>query len=414
MGPIVLLDKSTLQSLSHDEVIILHKYYLVNIAPVLTIEILGDLKKPTKDSLSQDKVVELANKLLPYDFALNVHFRNSIAASLLGYDVKMDGRPLLGGGRSVITREGGKGIVFEETPEAKALFRWRDGDFLEAEKELAERWRESTRGVDFESLRQHLRDVYNAVPRFRSLEELQIYLNKFLVATAFQVNFLKLLIFEFNLDFNNAQKIFYRWEIGNFKTIKDFSPYAFYCFSVNMFFQFGLMSDLIGTKATNRVDLEYLYYLPFCMIFGSNDKFHKLLTPFFLRKEQSFISGQDLKADLSSIANRWNVLDEKGKLEWTHEFGYAPPTSLSSILWDKHMNPEQEHKDFASNLSKDQSKRIIDMIKNKLNGQSENPNINTDCDSADFVIRKTYIRLNDLCPCGSGKQFKDCHGVNLA
>jgi hypothetical protein len=72
MGPITILDKSTLQSLSFDEIIILHKYYLLNIAPVLTIEILGDLKKPAKNALSEEKVIELANKLLPFDSAINV------------------------------------------------------------------------------------------------------------------------------------------------------------------------------------------------------------------------------------------------------------------------------------------------------------------------------------------------------
>ena len=129
MGPIVILDKSTLQSLSFDEIVILHRYYLLNIAPVLTIEILGDLKKPSNNTLSENKVTELANKLLPYDTEVNVHYKDVIVDSLLGLDVKMDRRPVIGGGRPVLTKDGEKGIIFEETPEEKALLRWRKGEF---------------------------------------------------------------------------------------------------------------------------------------------------------------------------------------------------------------------------------------------------------------------------------------------
>ena len=62
MGPSIILDKSTLQSLSPDELFILNKFYFIHITPVLLIEILGDLKKPTKDGLSEDRVAILASK----------------------------------------------------------------------------------------------------------------------------------------------------------------------------------------------------------------------------------------------------------------------------------------------------------------------------------------------------------------
>ncbi len=51
MGPIIILDKSSLQALSKKELVLLNKLYFVNIPPVLTIEILADLKKKTKMGL---------------------------------------------------------------------------------------------------------------------------------------------------------------------------------------------------------------------------------------------------------------------------------------------------------------------------------------------------------------------------
>jgi hypothetical protein len=49
------------------------------------------------------------------------------------------------------------------------------------------------------------------------------------------------------------------------------------------------------------VDIAYLYYLPFCMVFASSDNLHKRVVPLFLRPDQSFVEGPDLKADLKKI-----------------------------------------------------------------------------------------------------------------
>jgi hypothetical protein len=44
MGPIVILDKSAFQSLSHEELGFLNKHYTVNIPPVLILDMFADLK----------------------------------------------------------------------------------------------------------------------------------------------------------------------------------------------------------------------------------------------------------------------------------------------------------------------------------------------------------------------------------
>ena len=45
MGPVLICDKSTLQSLARDELSALRRYYSLTVPPVLVIEILSDLKK---------------------------------------------------------------------------------------------------------------------------------------------------------------------------------------------------------------------------------------------------------------------------------------------------------------------------------------------------------------------------------
>jgi hypothetical protein len=70
-----------------------------------------------------------------------------------------------------------------------------------------------------------------------------------------------------------------RWERSPGKQIAAFAPYAAYCNRVLLLFHFALLGGLIGTKATNRIDLEYLYYLPFATAFASGDALHATLAP---------------------------------------------------------------------------------------------------------------------------------------
>ena len=63
MGPVIILDKSAFQSFSRREHLSLHIHFLENPTPILAMELLADLKKPSKDGKSpQQKVQELAEK----------------------------------------------------------------------------------------------------------------------------------------------------------------------------------------------------------------------------------------------------------------------------------------------------------------------------------------------------------------
>jgi hypothetical protein len=124
MGPHLICDKSTLQSLSRQELDALRRYYSLNVPPVLIMEILGDLKKASDVAANREMVQELANKILPACSAVNVEFRQMILGEIAGYSVEMRGVPAIGGGRQVVSASGKKGIVFDESPEKGALLRW--------------------------------------------------------------------------------------------------------------------------------------------------------------------------------------------------------------------------------------------------------------------------------------------------
>ena len=62
-----------------------------------------------------------------------------------------------------------------------------------------------------------------------------------------------------------------------------------------------MRNELISTRPTNWIDLEYCYYLPFCRVFLSDDKIHDSLVPYLIDKNQCYIKGSDIKKDLKRI-----------------------------------------------------------------------------------------------------------------
>ena len=90
MGPFVILDKSSIQTLSFDEIVFLNRYYWVNIPPILLTEILADLKKNQESEEAKSEVISLAKKLLQSDSAINMPYERMIEASLVGHDPCLD------------------------------------------------------------------------------------------------------------------------------------------------------------------------------------------------------------------------------------------------------------------------------------------------------------------------------------
>jgi len=70
------------------------------------------------------------------------------------------------------------------------------------------------------------------------------------------------------------------------KSLNNIAPYASYVIKVNIFFDIcitrGFISDV---RKSNKIDISYLYYLPFCMIFISSDKLHRSCVLLFLKEK---------------------------------------------------------------------------------------------------------------------------------
>ena len=179
-----------------------------------------------------------------------------------------------------------------------------------------------------------------------------------------------------------------------------------HCLKVDLLFHFGLKSELVGTRPTNKVDLEYLYYLPFCNIFSSNDKIHKQLAPLLLRDNQKFIVGEDLKADLKNIVDFLNGKDDAT----LKQFSSYPPIleeSLTYNLWKEYFH-YSEAMNFKRKITEKElvnAKEQMKKFEKAMNGGQVEFG---EGDAEEFIVKQSTIGPNDPCLCGSGKKVVEC------
>ncbi|MCA9421641.1 MAG: hypothetical protein KC592_11505 [Nitrospira sp.] len=360
MGLQLLLDKSTLQSFSYDETWVLKQYYYVVYAPILFIEILGDLKKVEgNDEKSQEIVARVAKKIQLGDSCFTANYRILLKANLLGHKVDMDRRPFRLGGEYFTDSTGRRGILFEEEPERESLRHWVAGEFTEAEHALSKAWRFSTRTIDLEKWQK----IANIFPSASSLNDLRPAVQRYCDDPNRQLQNLQFLLGEAGIPDSSSSPICNRWRQCGMPRLRSFAPYAYYCLTVFISFYTALANRLIGTRPTNRVDLEYLLYLPFCYAFSSSDNFHRQFASLFLTTGQDFIDGLMLKQDISRIQAHWASISEPERKKYREQSGSYPPDwddSITNHLWKKHMKPRSEYKGLE--LTPERRKRLMEHL----------------------------------------------------
>lgn len=128
------------------------------------------------------------------------------------------------------------------------------------------------------------------------------------------------------IEGESRERVKRRWKAEGRPAFHRFAPYAAYVLTVELFFHFAVSSDLIAsTRPSHRIDIGYLHYLPFCQVFVSTDKLHRLCAPLFLRNDQSFAWGLDLKPDLAAINGNFSELSEAEKAEGIMRFAKRLP-----------------------------------------------------------------------------------------
>jgi hypothetical protein len=131
----------------------------------------------------------------------------------------------------------------------------------------------------------------------------------------------------------HARAVLERFNIAGYPSLHSYAPYAAHVIRVWLFFHFAMAASLISTdRPSHQIDIAYLFYLPFCHFFVSADKLHRTTSRLFLRTDQEFVWGHDLKADVALINTHFAALPDEVKEHGILSFAHAPPPSDTSIV----------------------------------------------------------------------------------
>jgi hypothetical protein len=144
----------------------------------------------------------------------------------------------------------------------------------------------------------------------------------------------------FDVPAHLHESILRRWHESGCPPLSEFAPYAAYAVTVELFFQMALANpNLMSTeRPSNRMDIAYLFYLPFSQVFVSSDKLHRKCAPLFLREDQQFVWGIDLKADLKRMNAHYLTLPESERERGVMAFAHLPPKTgdfLTAQIYDR-------------------------------------------------------------------------------
>lgn len=363
VGPIALFDKSFLQSLSVDESVWFDHFFLPVVSPLFFVETLADLAKQRKNGsrTPEDVVRVIADKTPVLSGAPCVHHAQLCIANLLGHEAPHLGQIPVPGGRPVRNADGKPGVVFDNSPEAEAFARWQRGQFHEIEHGIASNWRAMLSELNLQEIAQRMRSLGITPQTCRSVKEAYGIAAALVHSRNEPEQQIGLLFSFIQVPAHLQGPIVHRWARAGFPPLAGHAKYAAHVLMVEIFFQIALAAHLISAeRPSNRADIAYLFYLPFCHIFVSGDKLHRLCAPVFLRREQDFIWAPDLKADLARINSELMTTTESERQAGLHKLAPRPPGDPSKLivsLWQKHaprsvdedverapMSPETERK----------------------------------------------------------------------
>jgi hypothetical protein len=397
VGPITIFDKSFLQSLSLDEAVWFDNFFYSNITPLFFVETLADLEKAVRAGRTPEREVGIiADKTPELKAAPNMFHLQICTTSLMGYETPMRGQIVVAGGKPVKTADQ-SGIVYEESPEAEAFGRWQRGEFLDIERQYAKLWRRAIKSLDLKGTLQDLETIGLSPDKCRTLEQAKAIAESFLDAPGYSLDRIQFVFNVLDVPPRVHLTILQRWADSGFPPLRTFAPYAAYVLMIEVFFHIAVAANLISReKVTNKIDLAYLFYLPFCMVFVSSDNFHKRCSPLFLRDDQEFVWGPELKSDLQRIDQHYDKLPESEKEKGLFAIASYPPREgdfLVARLWDRFLPTWRKLRNRQIPQNEERDKTLVEHTKKIAEANTLRPDqVDFDLSNPDSLIIKRKVR----------------------
>jgi hypothetical protein len=368
MGPIALFDKSFLQSLSVDESVWFDQFFISNISPLFYVETLADLDKKMSCGRTAEQVVgNIAEKSPQLSGTPNVHHSELLLANLMGQPISMTNRPIIAGGRPVESG-GKKGVNFDISPEAKAFDRWQDGEYQKIERDFAKAWRIGIKSMTFESSAIYAKKLGIDISLCKNMQDAFDAATQIVTSSARPYDLIAFIFQALGIPREYHQNIVQRYQVSGFPPLIHYAPYAAHVIKIEVFFHICVSRGFISAdRPSNKIDIAYLHYLPFCNVFISGDKLHRNTAEYFLGKNQRFVWGADLKEDLNRINDYYLRLPQEIKDRGVISFANKPPADegfLTAELWDiLGTGWRNKKKENLAPLSKEANDKLVQHIK---------------------------------------------------
>ena len=341
MGPMLIFDKSFLQSLTVDESVILDQMFSCVVTPLFFVETMADLTKETAHGRTAEQVVGgLAERTPVAHSYINTYHQDVVLEDLLGRREEFDHRPAVAGGIPVKV-EGKAGLVFQKSPEQDAFDRWQQGRFLEVERDFARQWRADLASMDLPAITKAWKSMLPREDRPTTHESARNLARRTIDVGGQNYRLLLMAHKLLGMPPQSLHAVVRNWKAAGLPHLRAYAPFAAHCLEVDLFFELCLSNGLISDqRPSNKIDTSYLYYLPFADFFVSSDKLHRTAAPLFMDERQRFVWGPDLKTDLAALNSYFAALPDEEKAKGLFTLASKPPTDhkgLIADLWDARM-----------------------------------------------------------------------------
>jgi hypothetical protein len=349
MGPLLIFDKSFLQMLNPDEVFELSLHFKFVGTPLLIREMIADLKKePSPELVPRNVVKALAGKMETAHGIQPANFRKLALANLCAYEISMIGQvPVDASVPNVHVTRDGRGLLYDSVPEQGMWRRWAAENFTTEDEEIATAWRTGLEKVDLRAVgdgwkefaKTHFGTAKNQSELIDGLDGMLSDPN-----ATMQRELLALTLAFLRAPLPVRRLVFGLHAIGEISTIEEFAPFAASVTKLYLAFIGGLARGFVGPRPSHFIDLQYLFYAPFCMVFVSADKFHRVMWN-AASGANSFVWGPDLKTELGKRVDFRREMSDAERKAKAKEYGIYPMEVTGSIineLWRKYMRPRKQ------------------------------------------------------------------------
>ena len=199
-----------------------------------------------------------------------------------------------------------------------------------------------------------------------------------------------------------------RWILDGRPTLDAFAPYSTHVFKVDLLYYLGMHRGFISSeRASNRVDMAYLYYLPFAVAFVSGDRLHQRTVPLLHGVDQSYVPADELKSALAEIDDYYDGLPDEVKALGLMSFASWPPSDMDNLvtrLFDDHMRKDwrdeaQRHEAPGQARDPDADRAAVD----ELHAQMSRARPMTDEESKSAPPELDYGMIRRQVPVKKGK-----------